>query len=349
MTSGAAIRRPTLPMSSRPKLLFAMAPAFTPELFTPELLARLRAVAEPLDDAPLRRFGGERAERLLPQVEILLTSWGCPPIGAELLARAPRLRAIVHAAGTVKGHVAPECWQRGIAVTSAAAANAISVAEYTLAAILFANKRAFRLQRRYAELRAFRWWPDEVPRIGNLGKTVGIVGASFVGRKVIERLRPFDLAVQVHDPYLTTEEAAMLGVPAVGLDDLLRSSDVVSLHSPALPETRHQIDRRRLGLMRDGAVLINTARGWLVDGEALVDELRSGRIDAVIDTTEPEVLPPESELYDLPNVFLTPHIAGSMGAETQRMAALAIDEIERFAAGQPFAHGIRLEDLPRIA
>jgi phosphoglycerate dehydrogenase-like enzyme len=101
--------------------------------------------------------------------------------------------------------------------------------------------------------------------------------------------------------------------------------------------------------MRDGATLINTARGALVDHAALVAELSSGRLDAVIDTTEPEVLPPDSPLYELPNVFLTPHIAGAMGPETRRMAELALDELERFAKGEPFRYGIRAEDLARIA
>ena len=133
------------------------------------------------------------------------------------------------------------------------------------------------------------------------------------------------------------------------MDDLLRRSDVVSLHAPALPETHHLLDARRLALLRDGAVLVNTARGALVDGDALRAELVAGRIDAVLDTTDPEILPADSPLYDLPNVFLTPHIAGAMGTETQRMATLALDEIERFARGEPLAHEIRLEDLARIA
>jgi phosphoglycerate dehydrogenase-like enzyme len=123
----------------------------------------------------------------------------------------------------------------------------------------------------------------------------------------------------------------------------------VTLHAPSLPETRHLLDRRRLALLRDGAVLVNTARGALVDGAALEAELVSGRIDAVIDTTEPEVLPASSPLFDLPNVFLTPHIAGAMGTETRRLAALALDEIERLARGEPLAHEVRLADLPRIA
>jgi len=130
---------------------------------------------------------------------------------------------------------------------------------------------------------------------------------------------------------------------------LVATSDVVSLHAPALLETHHMIDARRLALMPHGATLINTARGWLVDADALEKELVAGRIFAVIDTTEPEVLPEASPLYDLPNVFLTPHVAGAMGTETQRMAELAVDEIERYARGEPFHYAIRREDLPRIA
>lgn len=336
-------------MTGRPTVVLAMVPLLTPQLFTPALLERLGRICEVPDAEPLTAFEDERAIALLPRADVLLTGWGCPHIGSRVLARAPRLRAIVHAAGTIKDHVTDACWERGLLVSSAAAANAVPVAEFTLAAMLFANKRVFRLQRRYAEERGFRWWAAEFPGLGNFDRTIGIVGASRIGRRVIELLRPFDFHVQVYDPYLSAADAAALRVRAVELDDLLRTSDIVSLHAPAVPATRHMIDRRRLGLMRDGATLINTARGWLVDGEALTDELARGRIDAVIDTTEPEVLPPDSPLYDLPNVFLTPHIAGAQGTETQRLAALAIDEIERFAAGEPFVHGIRREDWDRIA
>jgi len=336
-------------MADRPTVVLVMVPMLTAQLFDAELQARLCAVCRVPDSEPLITFQESRAAALLEIADVLLTGWGCPPIDQYVLARAPRLRAVVHAAGTVKAHVTDACWERGIAVTSAAAANAVPVAEYTLAAILFANKKIFGVRNRYATARAFRWWPAEFPGLGNYRKTVGIVGASRVGRRVIELLRPFDMTVLVSDPYLTSTDAEALGVRSVALDDLLRAADVVSLHAPAIPETRALLDRRRLALLRDGATLINTARGWLVDGEALTAELVSGRIDAVLDTTEPEVLPEGSPLYALPNVFLTPHVAGAMGAETQRMAALAIDEIERFARGEPFRHGIRREELARLA
>jgi phosphoglycerate dehydrogenase-like enzyme len=336
-------------MPDRPTVVLAMVPMFTDHLFTPEHVARLANCCDVPDPTPLSTFEEPRARPLLARATVLLTSWGCPPVDAAALARAPQLRAIVHAAGTVKGHVTEACWERGLLVTSAAAANAVPVAEFTLAAILFAGKKVYRLQRRYRETRAFRWWPAEFPGLGNFRKTVGVVGASHVGRRVITLLQPFDFAIQLYDPYVADAEARALGVRKVDLDELLHTSDVVSLHAPAVAETRHLIDRRRLALLRDGATLINTARGWIVDGEALEDELQSGRIDAIIDTTEPEVLPEASPLYDLPNVLLTPHIAGAMGAETQRLADLALDEIERFARGEPFRYDIRRADLARIA
>ncbi len=335
--------------SDRPITVLAWAPVLTPDLFTAAHHARLATLVEVCDPQPLTRFDDARAAELLARAEILLTAWGSPRIDAAVLARAPHLAAIIHAAGTVKGHVDPACFERGVRVSSAAMANAVPVAEFTLAAILLAGKRAFRLQRRYAEVRNYRLWWNEVPPIGNYQKVVGIVGASRIGRLVLQHLRAFDFTVLVADPYLSAADAEALGAEKVELDDLLCRSDVVSLHAPSLPETQHLLDARRLALLRDGAVLINTARGALVDGDALQRELVAGRIDAVIDTTDPEILPADSPLYELPNVFLTPHIAGAMGTETQRMATLALDEIERFASGEPLAHEVKLEDLARIA
>jgi phosphoglycerate dehydrogenase-like enzyme len=326
-----------------------MAPALTRGMLCERHLRRLESLCELPDPEPLASFDEPRSGELLGRAEILLTGWGCPPLAGSVLERAPALRAVIHAAGTVKGLVTDACWARPLVVSSAVTANAVPVAEYTLAAILFANKRVFELQRRYRELRAFRLWPDEFPDLGNFRKRIGLVGASRVGRRVLELLAPFDFEVLVSDPYLSEDQARELGARLCELDQLLSESDVVSLHAPSLPETRHLLDRRRLSTMRDGATLINTGRGALVDQAALEAELVSGRISAVIDTTEPEVLPADSPLYELPNVFLTPHVAGAMGAETERMADLAIDEVERFAKGEELAHAVRRGDLERIA
>ena len=326
-----------------------MSPVVTRGLVREEHLARLHVCCEVLDPEPLASFDEPRAEALLARAEVLLTGWGCPPLDAAALERSPRLRAVVHAAGSVKPWVTAAVWDRKLLVSSAATANAVPVAEYSLAAILLANKGAFALSRRYARERKGRLWGREHPELGNLGKRVGVVGASRIGRRVIELLRPFELEVRVADPTLADEAARALGVESAELDALLCWADVVSLHAPLLPETRGLIDGRRLALMKNGAVLINTARGGLVDGKALEDELVSGRISAVLDTTEPEVLASDSPLYELENVFLTPHIAGAMGTETSRLIDLAISEIARFARGDGLEHAITREDLGRIA
>ncbi len=334
---------------SRPRIVLAMIPGLERSLFTDEHLTALRAMATLPETEPAVPFDSERAGRLLQDAEILLTGWGCPELSAAVLDRAPRLRLIAHCAGTVKDMVTPACWERGLRVITAAEANAVPVVEYTVAAILLANKHAFHIREIYRQERRYGIWHHTTPGIGNLNKRVGIVGASRIGRRVIEALRPFDFNICVYDPYLGEEEAAGLGVEKVELDELLQSSDVVTLHAPSLPETRHMIGAGELALISDGAALINTARGALIDGAALEKELSSGRIRAVIDTTEPETLPADSPLYDLPNVFLTPHIAGASGTEVHRMSELVIEEIGRYLRGEPLQHEVRQQDMPRIA
>ncbi|WP_328304296.1 hydroxyacid dehydrogenase [Streptomyces sp. NBC_00435] len=287
--------------------------------------------------------------RRLATAEVLFTGWGCPPLDAGALALMPRLRAVVHAAGSVKHHVTPACWERGLLVSSAAAVNALPVAEYTLAAILFSNKRVLESAHAYRAARGPMDLLSRYPAVGNYRRTVGLVGASFIGRRVLELLRPFDLRVLVHDPYTDPAELAGLGAEAVPLDELLSRSDVVSLHAPELPQTRRLLDASRLALMPDGATLVNTARGSLVDTAALTAELLSGRLCAVLDHTEPEVLPAASPLYNLPNVLLTPHVAGSLGGELDRLAAAAVEELERYARGLAFQHPVDRSRLPYSA
>ena len=304
-------------------LAMAMAPGLSRRLFSPDQWRRLHELLDVTKDHS--------------EAEVLLTSWGAPTLDEAYLRHSPGLRAVVHAAGTVKGFVTDAVWDRGIAVTSATAANAIPTAEFAAAMILLATKRTFLVRDRFRQERVI---PAFDPTVGAYGRTVGIVGAGRVGRHVMRLLEPTDLRIVVSDPFHPD---------GVALDDLMAMSDVVSVHAPALLETHHLIDRRRLALMRDGATLVNTARGWCVDHEALTDELVSGRLHAVLDTTEPEPLPADSPLWELPNVVLTPHMAGSTGVELQRLAEVALEELARFVAGEPFAHAIERDELPYLA
>ena len=336
------------PAERRPRVVLALRPDLEPRLFDPALRASLAEVAE-VAPVVLSDFGAPDAARTLAGAEVLLTCWGAPRIDAAALAAAPGLRAVVHAAGSVRGIVTDACWERGIAVSSATAANARPVAEYTLAMILLAGKKVLEFRENYREERRAHFWQVERPDVGNYGRTVGIVGASRIGRQLIRLLAHHDVRVLVYDPYLGAEDARELGVDLVGLDELCAASDVVTVHAPELPSTRDLIDRERLALMRDGATLINTARGSLVNTPALLDELATGRIHAVLDVTEPDVLPADSPLFTLPNVVLTPHIAGSLGTELHRMAASAIAEIGRYARGEAFAFPVLRQEIDRTA
>ncbi|MFF7370491.1 hydroxyacid dehydrogenase [Streptomyces tricolor] len=335
-------------MPERPQALFAMTPQNVPLVFPPELLARLRACVEIDSTLVAQDFSALRVREALARTEVLITGWGCPRLDPAVLDAAPKLRAVLHAAGSVKGFTTPEVWRRGIAVSSAAAANALPVAEYTLAVILLAGKDVFALRDRLRERRAFPYG-GILPGVGNHGRRVGVVGASRVGRRLIELLRPYDLAVTLADPYVDAAEAARLGVPLLPLDDLLRTSDIVTLHAPQTAETRHLLGARELALMPDGSVLVNTARGALVDHTALIAELRAGRLSAVLDVTDPEPLPADSPLYDLPNAFVTPHLAGSQGNEVARLGRTVVEEAERLAAGEALRHAVDGAALERTA
>ena len=320
------------------------------DIFSARDHEKLGSVCVIVDPAPLRMLDDDRARSLLATSDILVTGWGCPPIGAQVLASAPTLKLIAHAAGSVRGLIGPEVFQRGIEVTNAADANALPVAEFTLAAILMTNKQVLAFAARYRrERRALELYVDGTAVAGNYRKVIGLVGASRIGRRVIELLKPYDFEVLLHDPFVTVPEARELGVKLCELDHLLARSDVVSLHAPSLPATRQMIDARRLALIKDGAVFINTARGALVEHEALVRELQSGRISAVLDVTEPETLPPDSPLYELDNVVLTPHIAGAIGNERLRFGKLVVGEIERFLNGEKLLHAIDPDTLSRQA
>ncbi len=325
-----------------------MHPIVMEEMLRPDHLERLQRACSLVSLTPVRdlRELGDVASR----VEVLITSWGCQRLDAGTLGEFPELRLIAHMAGSVKGFIDPKAWRADLAVINAVAANAVPVAEYTLAAILFSNKRVFRLQQFYRSHHENRApWTREAPNVGNYRKVIGVVGASHVGRKLIELLAPFDFTVLLYDPWVGHSEARRLGVEKCSLDQLMTRADVVTLHAPLLAETERMVGRRELALMKDGATLINTARGGIVDQRALVEELSSGRLNAVLDTTEPEVLPPESILYHLPNVFLTPHIAGSLGAEVQRISDDIVEELERYARGRPLRLKVNKEALPRLA
>jgi phosphoglycerate dehydrogenase-like enzyme len=325
--------------------MIAMSRSVAPAVLPGDLLSRLAGALCLVGTEATESFDDPAARTSLASVEVLVTGWSCPPLTARVLDAAPRLRAVVHAAGSVKAHVGPDVFARGIAVSSAADANAEPVVDFTLAAITLAGKRAFGLARTYA---AGQFAPFG-QRSGNDGRVVGVVGASRIGRRVITRLLAAGHRVLVADPYLDPVQAAELGAELTALDELCRRCDVLTLHAPQLPETHHLINERRLAMLPDGAIVINTARGSLVDTDALARACATGRIDACLDVTDPEPLPVGHPLFGLANVWITPHLAGVQGSEVRRLGEFAVAEVERFVAGKPLRGAVRADQLELLA
>lgn len=339
MTDAGPPRRPRVVLAMRDEDLAR-------QLLDDHSWARLNRVAD-VAEGVLRPADVGAWDDVLAHTDVLLTGWDAPRLDASFLDRAPQLSAVVHAAGTVKWLVTPAVWERGIRVSTAAEANAIPVAEYALAMILLMGKRAFDAEASLRGVSASGWEPFGA--FGNNGAVVGIVGASRIGRRLLTLLRPHDLEVLLYDPTVGAAEAAQLGARLVSLDHLLAGSDTVSLHAPSLPETRGMIGARELALMKDGAALVNAARGSLVDTDALVAELNTHRLRAALDVTDPEPLPPGHPLFSAPGVILTPHIAGSFGNELRRLGAHAVAEIDRFLSTGSFVEEVRQESLAGIA
>jgi len=282
---------------------------------------------------------------LLPPADACITSWGVARLDADVLAAAPQLRAMAHMGGSVKRFVSEALWQRGVHVTSAGKILAVDVAETTLGLMIVGMKKVWPLAQ---HVRAGGWREtDGWPARELVHKQVGIIGASNVGRHVIKLLKSFDVTLLLYDPFVSPEEAERLGVVKLALDDLLRRADIVSLHVPLKPDTRHLLDAGRLALMKDDALLINTARGGLIDEPALIAELKKGRFFAFLDVSDPEPPAVDSPLRSLPNVVLTPHSAGCI-EDCSRMGELAVEELRRFFAHEPAIYRITPDMFGRI-
>lgn len=285
--------------------------------------------------------------------EAAITGWANPPFTPEILEAAGKLRLVAHAAGSLKNLFGdPASRQiladRGIVVCSGVASMGVNVAEATVGLMIAMTRRWFEQRDLFASARKME---TGAPRNGRYltGATIGLVSASTIARLTIPLLRPFGCRMLVYDPFLTADQAAELGVELTDLDSLFERSDVVSLHTPALPSTRRLIGARQLGLMRDGATFINTARGMVLDHDALAAECRNGRITAALDVTDPEPLPPDSPLWDMPNVVLLPHYAGAGYAGYFGIGDTILGAASDLAAGRPIRAAVPMERWEELA
>ncbi len=330
----------------RPKALYVIAPEWFDRVYGP---AERAALDRAVDWVALPQSADSIRARsdLLREVEVIFAGWGMARMDAAFLDAAPRLRAVFHAGGTVRYFTTEASWARGITVASAAAINAIPVAEYTLAAILFSLRHGWYYERQALLHGAF---PSRRPMPGACGTTVGLIALGMVGQRTCELLRPFELEVIAHDPYASDADFARLGARRATLDEIFSRADVVSLHAPWLPETEGLVTGRHFATMKSSATFINTARGALVREAEMIAVLRTRPdLQAVLDVTWPEPPAAGSPLYALPNVVLTPHIAGTADGELGRLGRAMVAEFGRWRHGEPLRHAIDAVQAGRLA
>lgn len=315
-------------------------------IFTEQYLHQLRKYGELALNEQIGVCTVEDMKTTIAGADIAITSWGVQPLTREVLDCAPNLKLVVHAAGTVKPIVTPELWDRGIRVTNCTAPLGRGVAETALGFTISALKNMWRLTQ---HTRASGWSSND-PNIRELyGVTIGVISGGRAGAHYIKLLQGFEVEVLLYDPFITADQAKQMGARKTELDELLALSDVVSIHAPSIPETNHMFNAERLQLMKDDCILINTARGSIIDEDALVTELSKGRLFACLDVTDPEPPRPDHPLRTLPNAILTPHIAGAVNNGLQRIAQYSIDELERFLAGAKLEGEVQAEQLRTFA
>jgi D-3-phosphoglycerate dehydrogenase len=303
------------------------------EMLTPPGPALLSASGRRVEYDPALWHELARLQALLTEAEALIVR-NQTRVTEQLLHSAPRLRVVGRLGVGLDNIDLTATRARGITVTAARHANAIAVAEYVLAAMLHIARN---LAAADASVRAGAW--DRVSFGGSelWGKTLGLIGVGEIGRRVARRAQAFGMNVIGYDPLVGPYDYALAEqqITLFSLDELLSSSDVISLHVPLLPTTRYLINAERLAKMRPQAVLINTARGGIIDEAALLEALSAGRPGcAVLDVYEVEPLPPESPLRNCERVILTPHVAGLTAQAQERTARLVVSDVLRVLNGE---------------
>ena len=317
-----------------------------PVLFSKKALTKLSEMGEILfhDSDDLS------SEAIIPTIkgaDIAITSWGNGLLTEDVLRVAPSLKLVVHAAGSVKPVVTDALWDRGIRVAASTKPLGIGVAECALGFAISASKNFYNVNEDIHN----GGWNERRGECRELYElNVGVISAGFVGRHFIKLMQNFGVDVLLYDPYITEEGAAALGAKKVELSELLSESDILSIHAPSIPETDHMINADTLKLMKKDAILINTARGSIVDEKALYEHMKAGNLRyACLDVFDPEPPMADNPLRTLKNVIMTPHLAGLANNGKLRIGMHAAEEIERFLKGERLECEVTREMLSKMA
>lgn len=284
---------------------------------------------------------------LVKDADAVVTSWGNNPIDEKYFEHCPNLKLLIHAAGSVKPVVSDALWKKGVRVTSCAGVLSMGVSETALGFTIAASKNFFALNDNIHQ----GGWAEGKENIRELyDLTVGVVGGGWAGRHYIELLHAFDVDILLYDPFITAEKAESLGARKASFEELLKASDIISIHAPQIPETYHMFNKDTLALMKKDAVLINTARGTIIDEAALYEHMKAGNLKyACLDVTDPEPPAVDNPLRTLKNCIMTPHLAGLANNGLKKIGQHVCEELESFIASGELKTEVTEEQLARMA
>lgn len=329
------------------KIVFLQNATRLKQMFTAESIRKLSELGTLVIRDSGKDATHQEQKQMLVNADIAVTSWGCSQLNLDMITQSPKLSMVFHAGGSIKPVFEQELFDKGIRIASNARILGIGVAETALGMTISSLKNLWQVSKDVSN----GGWNENYNQIRELYNIkIGVIGAGFAGRHYIKLMKNFDVNVLLYDPYVDAQKASELGAIKVELNELLKQADVVSIHAPSIPETNHMFCHKTFELMKDNAILINTARGSLIDENDLYEHMVRGKLQyACIDVTDPEPPAPNHPLRSLPNVIFSPHLAGLTNNGLERIGKNVVAQIQSFCEGTPVDGEITANMLTHIA
>ncbi|WP_407272011.1 hydroxyacid dehydrogenase [Radiobacillus sp. PE A8.2] len=325
-------------------ILVTMPRGHVRESFIPNNIAKqLESLGKVTWNHKTEQFKTEEFREKLMDADVCITGWGCPKFDKQVLEDNNKLRLVAHTGGSVGAIMSDYLFEKNIKVISGNYLYAESVAESAIAYMLSSLRN---IPFYSSEMNAGRWWSNDSPSEGLFEQRVGLVGFGLIAKEVVKMLKPFRNEILVYDPYIKKDDLALYKEYAVKestLKEIFSTCKIISLHTALTPETQKMINKELLELIPEGAILINTARGKLIDESVLELELQKDRFKAALDVFEEEPLPETSKLRGLNNVILMPHKGGPTVDRRKHVTAALIIDIVNFFNNKPMKNEITFQ------
>ena len=316
-------------------------------VFNEAALKKMNALSTSVDwvdtDTP---YTSEQLAKAAKEYDVIFSSWGSPRYTEDVIKGASKLKFTGHIAGSMVHVFDPAIFQTDIVSVNANRVLAFATAELAVALMIAGSWDLHGFQVRMGQGLWSKTKTGSVP--GLAGQTIGIIGYGEISKEVMRLLKPFHNRFLVYSSYCPQEEAEKNGFTLCDLDSLLQQSDIVSLHNTLTSKTKGMIDKKKLDMIKDGALLVNTARGAIIKQDDLIESLKENRYFAALDVYEQEPLPTDSELLKLENVTCTPHIGALSKYYKSTMALAVVDDLERWTKNEPLHGHVDLEKYERM-